>query len=130
MPNYVVGRFFYDFLFFLIIAVIMLNIIFGIIIDTFAELRELNQKIQDDKNNVCYVCGAKRDDFNKGNKNFDEHVGEEHCIWNYVEYMIGLKFVDVQDTNAINSYVIDMINEKNISWLPIYAEEKKMEEND
>jgi len=33
-------RFFYDLTFFIIISVIWMNVIFGIIIDTFAELRE------------------------------------------------------------------------------------------
>lgn len=34
------ARFFYDLTFFLIIIIILLNIVFGIIIDTFAELRD------------------------------------------------------------------------------------------
>jgi len=33
--------------------------------------------------------------------------------------MIGLKFVDPQETNAINSYVIDMMASKSISWFPV-----------
>jgi hypothetical protein len=34
------GRFFFDLSFFILIIIILLNIIFGIIIDTFAELRD------------------------------------------------------------------------------------------
>jgi len=38
-PSYL-ARFFYDLTFFLLIIVIWMNIIFGIIIDTFASLRD------------------------------------------------------------------------------------------
>lgn len=35
-----IGKFFFDFSFFIIITTIGLNIIFGIIVDTFSELRD------------------------------------------------------------------------------------------
>lgn len=35
-----IGRFFYDLTFYLLINVLWLNIIFGIIVDSFAELRD------------------------------------------------------------------------------------------
>ena len=39
---------------------ILLNVIFGIIIDTFAELREKSSMQYEDMKNVCYICGLKR----------------------------------------------------------------------
>jgi hypothetical protein len=41
-----------------------------------------------------------------------------HNIWTYVEYMLGLRFVDIQETNAINSYVIESLEKKEIAWFP------------
>ena len=38
-------RFFFDMFFFVIVTFTLLNIIFGIIIDTFAELRDAKKKI-------------------------------------------------------------------------------------
>lgn len=49
-------RFFYDVTCFMIINIILLNIIFGIIIDTFAELRKVKTQIEDNKANVCFIC--------------------------------------------------------------------------
>ena len=43
---FVVAR--YTFLFFVIVSTILLNVIFGVIIDTFAELRGKNDKVQED----------------------------------------------------------------------------------
>ena len=37
--------------------------------------------------------------------------------------MISLKFADIHDLNAINSYAREKIDIKNISWLPTYKDE-------
>lgn len=47
-------------LFFVIITFTLLNIIFGIIIDTFAELRDAKKKIDEDINNKCFICSLDR----------------------------------------------------------------------
>ena len=52
-----------DFSFFAIVTNVLLNIIFGIIIDTFAELRQQrNEKLKDLKEN-CFICGNNRFQF-------------------------------------------------------------------
>ncbi len=116
--GYFIGRLIYEVLFFIVMIVILLAVVFSSIIDTFAELREQTSHINKDKINVCYICGAKRDQLEKDSKNFDNHVNVDHSLWTYAEYIIGLKFVDPQETNAINSYVIEMIENKKISWFP------------
>lgn len=51
------GRFFIDITFFFIVKMVLLNLIAGIIIDTFSELRdELNEREKDAKT-VCFICG-------------------------------------------------------------------------
>lgn len=50
----------FDLSFFLIIIIMFLNIIFGIIIDTFAELRENSSFINDDMLNTCFICNIDR----------------------------------------------------------------------
>ena len=41
-------------------ALLFTNIVSGIMIDTFAELRDERQKIEDDKKNMCFICGLDR----------------------------------------------------------------------
>jgi len=65
------GAFIYQMLFFFIINVIFLNIIFGVIINTFAELREEAKEREEDENHICYVCGLSRKDFSAESKDFD-----------------------------------------------------------
>ena len=121
-PAYFMGMFFFQFIFYLLIIVIMLSVVGGSIIDTFAELREKSQEDLNDMKNVCFICNGTRNDIEKKGEEFEEHCNNVHSIWIYLEYMIGLKFVDPQETNAINSFVIEQLNEKKISWFPDFNE--------
>lgn len=52
-----VARVIYDLLFFFIVIIIVLNLIFGVIIDTFADLRSEKQQKELILKNTCFVCG-------------------------------------------------------------------------
>ena len=106
------------------IMVLILAIIGGTIIDTFAELLEKEQKDKNDMNNVCFICNGERNSIEKKGENFQEHITKVHNMWTYVDYLIGLKFVHPQETNAINSFVIEKVEEKNISWFPSFSNEE------
>lgn len=123
-------RFVNDLVFFLLVKVALLSIVFGIIIDTFAGLRDESHKIEVDKKNVCFICGAKRSQLEKNCINFEDHSNHEHNIWNYADYIVGLKFIDIQETNATNSYVMEKIQSKSIAWFPSYKTNLGEEEDD
>lgn len=53
-----VGRVIYDLLFFFIVIIIVLNLIFGVIIDTFADLRSEKQNKEEILKNTCFICGT------------------------------------------------------------------------
>ena len=55
--NMFVGRVIYDLLFFFIVIIIVLNLIFGVIIDTFADLRSEKQNKEEVLKNTCFICG-------------------------------------------------------------------------
>ena len=121
-PGYFMGMFFFQFIFYIITIVIMLAVIGGSVIDTFAELRDKSRKDLNDLNNKCFICHGNRDEIEKGGEVFEEHINKVHNVWDYVDYMIGLKFVDPQETNAINSFVIEQLQDKKISWFPAFGE--------
>ena len=49
-------KLFHDATFHIVVKVIMLNVLFGIIIDTFAMLRDEKAKAYDDMVNKCFIC--------------------------------------------------------------------------
>jgi len=56
-----VRRFIFDNTFNVILVILVVEIISGIIIDTFGALREEHNKITDSIENKCMICGKNRD---------------------------------------------------------------------
>lgn len=50
----------YDLLFFIVLIIIVLNLIFGVIIDTFGDLRTEKNEKEDILKNTCFICGLER----------------------------------------------------------------------
>ena len=53
-------RLIYDMLFFFVVIIIVLNLIFGVIIDTFADLRTEKNNKEEIIKNTCFICGLER----------------------------------------------------------------------
>ena len=53
-------RWVYDVTIFYIVNIICMKLIFGIIIDTFAELRDKKYEEDYDKNSKCFICSLER----------------------------------------------------------------------
>lgn len=104
---------------FIIINVIFLNVIFGIIIDTFSALREEAQLRKDDTDNVCFICGFTNVDFSKKNADFDVHLTEEHDPWKYVNFIYHMKKTGISELNGLEQFSFDCYAALNTQWLPI-----------
>jgi hypothetical protein len=128
-PALFAARLLYDFIAFVIINILMRELVFGIIIETFKDLRMEETKFELDRKNKCFICDVSKDDLEKDRGNFHDHVHNEHNIWNYINYMISLKFSDPQDLNAINSYTLEQIENKYSKWIPLYGSSPNEVEN-
>lgn len=117
-PMHYIGRLICDDLFFLLIVIIMIDMVFGIIVQSFVELRHRTQKYQSDKINRCFICNVGKNTLERYRINFVEHINDNHYLWNYVEYIIKLDLADSHDLNAINNYAKLKIEQNDISWLP------------
>jgi hypothetical protein len=61
-PRLYWGRYFFDFTFFVIFNVLFLQIIFGIILDTFGELRDERTALIKEIEGKCFVCSLMRNE--------------------------------------------------------------------
>ena len=127
--NHYIQRLILDDIFFILIVITAIDLVFGIIIGAFATLRNEEQKHSADRKNHCFICHVNKNTLEKNRQNFYEHRTKIHNLWNYVDYMITLKFCDLHDLNAINSYASQKIENKDISWLPTYKDLKNNGKN-
>ena len=121
-PGYFIAAFFFVVLFHIFVIWIMINLFFGIIVDTFAALREKTYKIEEDKINTCFICQITRDRAMNKNINFEKHVKNVHNIWNYVYFIAYLHINNEKNFKALETKVLDKIEEGDTSWLPIGEE--------
>jgi len=113
------GRFFFDLSFFILIIIVLLNIIFGIIIDTFSALREATETAAADMKTVCTMCGLERADLDRKGSGFDEHIKLEHNMWKYLAYVVYIDQKDQNDYTGLESYVSEMIEEEDMNFYPL-----------
>ncbi|XP_065910466.1 inositol 1,4,5-trisphosphate-gated calcium channel ITPR1-like [Dysidea avara] len=121
---------FYDLTFFIIVTTIGLNIVFGIIVDTFSELRDERYHIEQDKKGFCFICNIANFDFERRAKGFDHHVKKEHSMWNYIYYSLYLDKIDISDHTAIESYVYTQIKDGDTDYFPLFKARSLQEKED
>lgn len=123
----------YDLLFFFVVIIIVLNLIFGVIIDTFADLRSEKQRKEEILKTTCFICGAceneaaqtvhevqvliqtnvlaglERDKFDNKTVTFEEHIKSEHNMWHYLYFLVLVRVKDPTEYTGPESYVAQMI---------------------
>lgn len=75
--KYTISRFFFDNLFTLLIAITMVTIVAGIIIDTFGLLRDNENAKMRDMERICFICGLNKEIFERQvdlKKGFSMHI--------------------------------------------------------
>ena len=103
----------------MIVSVILLNMVFGTIIDTFAQLREAKRQVDVDINNFCFICNLQRYLLDKDTEQgFDYHCKEDHDTWSYLYYIVYLRSKDSTDYNGVESSLYSMFLNGEISWFP------------
>lgn len=112
------SRFTFDMLFYLIIIIILMNIIFGIIIDTFAQLRSQREAVLRDINNVCYVCGLDRGEIERKGRGWMYHFMIEHSPLAYLSFLVYLIETPIVDCAGIEKYVKEKFQRRDATFMP------------
>lgn len=112
-------KFAFDYLYNLVVILILAAIISGIIIDTFANMRADLQEKNDDQQNNCFICGINRSTMERQMVKFEHHVFQEHYMWSYARFLMYLKQSKDSELNGPESYVKDKVLRQDYSFFPI-----------
>ncbi|EFA86157.1 inositol 1,4,5-trisphosphate receptor-like protein [Heterostelium album PN500] len=77
--------------FYVVTSIFLLNVILGIIVDTFGQLRDQRALTEDYKANICFICSIDRETFQKKGIDFNKHVEDDHNKWYYLYFFAYLK---------------------------------------
>lgn len=109
-----------DLLFYILVIVMLLNIIFGIVIDTFAQQRDKMKQKKEDMENVCFVCGIHRTVFDRQHPiGFEHHCDVEHNKWHYLSFFIYLQKQGETELTGPETYVKHKLVKNDLSFFPI-----------
>ena len=139
----------YQLSFWVVVITILLNVIFGIIIDTFSELRSENlakrcatsararvppppflswslapltlppRPRRHDMDNVCFICGVDRFQLDTKGNGFDRHIREDHNMWNYLFLLVHLREKDPTEYNGWEQHVAGLMQRSDASFVPV-----------
>jgi hypothetical protein len=111
-----------DITYFFVVNIGMLNLIAGVIITTFGQLREDKAKLMKDTVGVCFICSIDKQVFDRASvepDGFKTHVKIDHNIWNYLYFIFLLWEQDRDDDDGLEQYVRRAIDSNEIVWFPL-----------
>ncbi|KAJ1400838.1 hypothetical protein B484DRAFT_241022 [Ochromonadaceae sp. CCMP2298] len=113
-------RIFYDLLFFVCILLV-LNILKGITIDTFVELRKELEERLEDTTEKCFICGIDKNTFNRtlDRDAFEQHTKVDQNLWAYIYFIIYIWEQDKDDDDGLESFVRNCIENDDLFWFPM-----------
>lgn len=99
----------------------MLNLIFGIIIDSYAELRDEQHIRYQNRQTICFVCGVDKSDFDKKRKDFYYHINKQHNQFKYIFFVNHLHHMNSEDLTTVETEIWQKYKDQNTDWIPFGA---------
>ncbi|CAM9561599.1 unnamed protein product, partial [Phaeothamnion confervicola] len=87
----VLGASLYQLSYIILINLVMGALISGLIIDTFSEMRQENEAVEEDIREKCFICSIdrqSRDSFEQIGVEFSEHIRKDHNMWAYIWFRL------------------------------------------
>merc|ERR1711988_701396 len=117
----------YDLSYFIVISTILMNVIFGIIIDTFGSLRDSTQEREEDAKNTCFISCLDRTEVDKvanskdiaDGFNYLEGNNGKQNRWNYLNFVFYLKRKDTTEYTGPETKIHELLLDADTSWLPL-----------
>ena len=120
-PTHEVDFFFrlvFDLLFYISITTVLMAIVFGLIVDTFSELRDQKNAMEEDMNTVCMICGHKRSVIELKGEGWNKHTLQVHNPFAYMYFLLYIKEKGVLDCSGTEKMVKECRENKDISFYP------------
>jgi hypothetical protein len=111
------GRIVFDILFFISVVILLLNIVFGVIIDQFASIRDRKQEEKRVRSTRCFVCELEKTEFGP---HYSTHCANEHNMWHYLYLLIYLEEKEPNEYSGAESYIASFSSSMSVAWLPLH----------
>ncbi|KAG7386160.1 hypothetical protein PHYPSEUDO_000592 [Phytophthora pseudosyringae] len=115
------GRLAFDVLYNIFLVVLLLNLVFGVIIDTFASLRTNDQEKILDMQGRCFICSIDAYTFDRATKRgFHDHISRDHNMWHYLYLFVHIRKKRITDYNGLELFLAMRMAKKDMSFFPTH----------
>ena len=108
----------FETIFWIVVITVLMNVIFGIIIDTFGELRTSKEAIKQSMQNTCFVCLVDRFTLDTKGGGFEQHLRHDHNLWHYLFMIVHVREKDTTEHNGWEAYVAQQLQRGDLSFFP------------
>lgn len=108
--NQYFGKYFYSIIFFSTVQMLLIGGFFGIVVDSFKAHQEEAAKRKEDIKKNCFICGLKRQDFEKHGLDFDHHNSQTHNVSLYFSFRYFMTQKRIVDYTGVEIYVQNTLN--------------------
>ena len=114
-----IGRLIFDQLSNFVLLILIMQILAGLIIDKFGEIRENSENMEEELKSSCIVCGEDADVVERRTgETFDYHKEQVHNLWYYILYIGYLRKKPKDEFNAMETRIHDLFKTDNVEWFP------------
>ncbi|KAL4163762.1 hypothetical protein KRP22_005189 [Phytophthora ramorum] len=115
------GRLAFDVMFNIILVVLLLNLVFGVIIDMFASLRTEDLETKLDMQERCFICSIDAYTFDRSTKRgFHDHISRDHNMWHYLYLFVHIRKKSITDYNGLELFLAMRMAKKDMSFFPTH----------
>jgi hypothetical protein len=104
--------------YFVLMNLIIFHIIFGVIVDSFRQLKERSVEKQEKWANECFVCNCTKKQFVDAGKDFGFHHDADHNLWKYVYFIYYIRNMDKTELTGEEGVIDSLLDRKNMDWMP------------
>lgn len=108
-----------DMIFYITVILLLMNMINGVIVSTFSQIREESNDKEEDINNKCFICSIDRVEFEKRNIPYDDHIMKEHKIKNYINFLVNIKLMSEKSMDYNQFYINECIKNFDVACFPV-----------
>lgn len=115
------GRLAFDVLYNAILVIMLLNIVFGVIIDTFASLRTADTDTVADMQSRCFICSIDAYTFDRAaiKRGFHDHIYADHNMWHYLFLFVHIRKKPITEYNGLELHLAMRMAKKDVSFFPV-----------
>jgi hypothetical protein len=123
-------RFWIDNFFAIIDLMLVMQMVCGIIINSYLTQRKEHNKFEKNKNNICFICGLGKNELIKyysHEQGFDEHIKLDHYLWNYMFLIFNVTKKNPKNLISMDRNILDCYKNRSFKFIPYKKCLKQME---